>query len=180
MYLNILEGRKQRAVIVNETLVQRLNWKDPIRKRYQFGTVIGVIKDFNYFSLRREIQPMFITHTRERPQILNIKLRGDQVLTTLDYMRAKWKQVMPGSPVDISFLNQQLEQLYTNDIRQMKLIRLLSIVCILLCCLGLLGLTSYSTEVRTKEIAFLTALPQLESSRQKTSRYLEIRIILIT
>ncbi len=162
MGIKVLKGRNfnparvknpERLVIVNEALVRRMNWTDPIGKKYSRGEVIGVVKDFNFFSLHQEIQPMFITLPMGTPRFLTVKIAGQQLSQTLDFIKNKWQKMIKGSPIEYSFINQELDQLYRNDTRQLNLIRLFSYVAILICCLGLLGLTSYSTERRTKEVA---------------------------
>ncbi|GAG40973.1 unnamed protein product, partial [marine sediment metagenome] len=78
--------------------------------------------------------------------------------STVDFIKVKWKEMMAHYPLNLRFLDTGLEMRYENDIRQMKLTRLFSMVSILICCLGLLGLISFSTEQKTKEIAIRKVL----------------------
>lgn len=147
------ETRGHMHLIVNEALVKLLGWTDPIGKRTDWGTVIGVVNDFNYTTLHERIRPLFITLPRKTPPILNIRIRPGHTLAAIDHINSTWKKFFPSSPIYTMFLDREMEQMYQDDLRQMGLIRIFSLVCILICCLGLLGLTSYATEKRTKEIA---------------------------
>ena len=96
---------------------------------------------------------MFITLPMNTPRFLTVKIAGQQLSQILEFIKTKWQKMIVGSPMEYTFINQELDQLYRNDTRQLNLTRLFSYVAILICCLGLLGLTSYSTERRTGEVA---------------------------
>ena len=166
MGIDILEGRNfdsassnSKNVLVNQALVKTFKWKNPIGKRMGTeGRVIGVFKDFNYNSLHIEVHPMYIEYARGHPAYLTLKIAKNGFYSTVDFIKVKWKEMMAHYPLNLSFLDAGLERRYRNDIRQMKLTRLFSMVSILICCLGLLGLISFSTEQKTKEIAIRKVL----------------------
>jgi putative ABC transport system permease protein len=141
---------KDSVIIVNEKLVEFMGWDKPLGKKiigqigdrtYFTGKVIGVVKNFNIHSLHNEIEPM---HMRMQ-------------LETMKFLEKKWKEVSPYRPFVYSFLDEEFDRLYDADRQQNQLIIIFSIICILISCLGLLGLSSFNTSRRTKEIAIRKA-----------------------
>ena len=139
--------------IVNEALVKFFGWKDPIGKKTQYGQVIGVVKDFSYASARNEILPMFIIQSSQPLGVLNVRLKGDNIAQTMDFIKQKWMEFAPDYPINYSFLEQDLNVIYSTDETQKKLSSIFTYFCILISCFGLFGLTSYTTIQRTKEVA---------------------------
>ena len=144
--------------IVTENLVKDLGWKDAIGKRNQVGTVVGVVRNFHYSSLHRDVRPTYIVHPVETPQFLNVRLRGGRILETLEALRSKWAAFAPGYPFAYSFLDQRLARFYEADQKQQKLATLFSILCLLISFLGLFALASFHIEQRTKEIGIRKAI----------------------
>jgi putative ABC transport system permease protein len=147
------------AVIVNEKLVKDLGWKDPLGKKIdQFdffrAQVIGVVKDFHYRSLHNEIEPLLI---RMQPNFNNttmiLRIEGRNTIETMGFLENKWKEIEPGRPFEYRFLDEQFGRLYEEDQRQNALMKLFASVCVMISALGLLGLSSFNTIRRTKEIA---------------------------
>ncbi|MFC1897985.1 FtsX-like permease family protein [Candidatus Cloacimonadota bacterium] len=139
--------------IVNESLVDLFGWKDPIGKKTQYGQVVGVVKDFSYASARNEILPMFIIQSSRPLGVLNVRLKGNNISQTMDFIKQKWQEFAPDFPINYSFLEQDLNTIYQSDETQKKLSSIFTYFCILISCFGLFGLTSYSTIQRTKEVA---------------------------
>ena len=139
--------------LVNEAMVGRFGWEEPIGKRNQFGQVIGVVKNFSFDSARNDVRPLYIIQPRQTPGVLNVRLKGDNILQTMDFIKEKWKKFSPNVPLNYSFLDQDLRSIYEIDNTQKKLSSIFTYFCILISCFGLFGLTSYSTTQRTKEVA---------------------------
>jgi len=139
--------------IVNESLVKFFGWKDPIGKKTQYGQVVGVVKDFSYASARNEIKPMFIIQSSKPLGVLNVKIKGEDVSETMNFIKEKWQEFSPDFPINYSFLEQDLNTIYSSDETQKKLSSIFTYFCILISCFGLFGLTSYTTIQRTKEVA---------------------------
>ncbi|MCX6555915.1 MAG: ABC transporter permease [Candidatus Aminicenantes bacterium] len=144
--------------IVTENLVKALGWKDAIGKRNQVGTVVGVVRNFHYSPLHRDVRPTFIVQPREIPQYLNVRLRGGQIRETLAALGSQWKTFAPGYPFAYSFLDQRLARFYEQDQKQQKLAAIFSALCLLISCLGLFALASFHIEQRTKEIGIRKTL----------------------
>lgn len=172
MGLEIIAGRdfdksftsdRQEAVIVNETLVKFMGWDDPIGKRIkQFdffeGQVIGVVKDFHFLSLHNKIEPILIRMLRDSRGGLYVRLNGDNLLQTVGFLEEKWKELNPNRPFTYSFLDDQFDRQYNADRRQNRLVKFFSYICILISCLGLLGLSSFTSQRRIKEVAIRKVL----------------------
>ena len=150
-----------KAVIVNEKLVKTMGWDNPLGKRVIrrlpdktifSGKVIGVVKDFNFRSLHNEIEPMFVRMQQNIGGSMIVRFKGANTVKVMELLESKWKGVSPGRPFVYSFLDDEFDRLYDADRQQNQLITIFSYICILISCLGLLGLTSFNTSRRTKEI----------------------------
>ncbi len=155
------------AVLLNQTAAQLMGWADdPIGKRIlQPGfesdesithSVIGVVDDFHFESLREEIRPLIIQNTRHKEtngvQSVVIRIRTDDVAGTLQKIEESWKTMAPGHPLMCTFLRDDLDALYRADQKTVEIATGFSLLAILIGCLGLFGLTSFMAEQRTKEI----------------------------
>jgi putative ABC transport system permease protein len=148
-------------VILNETAVKQAGIKDPIGKSFTLwqtkGTIIGVVKDFNYASLKKPIEPAIFYYN---PECWGIYVKT----TTKDASKAIagatkiWKQYSSEFPFDYSFLEDDFNQMYKNDQRLGTLFNLFALVAILISCLGLFGLATYTANVKTKEIGIRKVL----------------------
>jgi putative ABC transport system permease protein len=148
------------SCIVNETAVRRMNLKDPLGKKiilfpgsqYQRSrTIIGVIPDYHTESLHTEIKP-FMLMLWEGGGKLCIRIKPDDIPSTLAFIQGKVRQIAPDDPFTYHFLDEQLASLYPTEQVTGKLMRYISSLAIFISCLGLLGLASFSVERRTKEI----------------------------
>ncbi len=144
--------------IVSEGLVRKLGWTDPIGKRCEYGTVIGVVRDFHFYPLQYELRPLFIVTPVDPAPFLNLRIRADRVRETLDRLRTRWQAIAPGRPFFYSFLDERLARFYADDERQQKLATMFSALCVLISGLGLFALASFHIEQRTKEIGIRRTL----------------------
>ncbi|UCE22022.1 MAG: ABC transporter permease [Candidatus Aminicenantes bacterium] len=176
----IVEGRdfnpsfstdRQKGIIVNETLVRFMDWDNPIGKRVAQGThtdgqVIGVVKDFHFASLHNKIEPMLfrmITRPEDNlpgsvPSKLMVRLKGQSLTETMEWMKDRWNQFNPNRPFVFSFMDESFDRLYDADRRQNRLVKIFSYICIIISLLGLLGLSSFTSLRRTKEVALRKVL----------------------
>lgn len=187
MEMQIVDGRDfdetiptdiTNGVLVNQAMVEIMGWSDPIGKKVQNAgpnapvtRVIGVIKDFHAFSLHVKVEPTLIfryerfgTVTQVQPSVV-IHAKGDALQETLNYLETRYAELDPSHPFEYGLLDNQAELLYKSDKKQSTLTAMLSYICILISCLGLLGLSSYTTATRIKEIGVRKVLgatvPQL-------------------
>ncbi len=150
------------AAVVNESMVRRMGWKDPIGKRIQFqgndtlpmAKVIGVVKDFHQQSLYEPISPLLFRPRFNNSQV-HVKLQLQdvselpQVITTVE---KAWTDIFPSTPFEYQFVDEAFMELYEADQIRAQIFTLFSILMIFIACLGLLGLASFTAEQRTKEI----------------------------
>ena len=144
--------------ILNESAARELGWKpkDAVGKKMYLdnsrpGYVTGVVKDFNFESLRSPIKP-FVLFPEIRTGRLLIKLAGHHVQQTISFLASKWKELVPDRPFEYHFLDEDYDDLYQSEIRLGKVMNLFASIGILLACFGLFGLSSYAIQQRTKEI----------------------------
>ena len=154
--------------IVNEALVRKMGWTEPLGKRLQIvaqsGRVIGVVRDFNFKSLHTLIEPFAMYPMNQdysavppinRPffqQQLVLNISPDDVGGTLAFVEKAMAQIDPKHPFEFTFLDEQLDALYKSEQQLMKLIGIFAAICIFIACLGLFGLAAFATEQRTREI----------------------------
>ncbi len=146
------------SVVINETMARLLGWANPIgHKIKMIGTgrtfsVAGVVKDFNYFSLRNRIDPLVMWLDPGRCPYLLIRTTSKDRQATISFIRNTWRSVLPNHPFEFGFLSDYLNKQYGNEREDEHLLILFSLVAVFVACLGLFGLTLHTTEQRIKEI----------------------------
>lgn len=151
------------AFIINETAAKALGWDDPIGKQLNYGDfikgpVIGVVKDFNFESLHHKIKPLVMMHTRWISSHIAIRLQAGEVNNTINSIQNLWKEFVPASPFDYTFLDENYRELYEKEQRMGQIFIVFSALAIFIACLGLLGLSAYIAAQRTKEIGIRKVL----------------------
>ncbi|MEQ8629205.1 ABC transporter permease [Ekhidna sp.] len=146
------------GVLVNEAMVERFGWDNPIGKRFQFDQdstvfhkVIGVIKDFHHRSLYNPIESFMIFPNMNNRQAM-VKISGD-LEDGLDHIKATWNELFPNMPFEYQFLDQNFMRDYESDQLRGRLFLGFALMMIIISGLGLLGLASFTAEQRTKEIS---------------------------
>jgi putative ABC transport system permease protein len=157
------------AVIINETLRNKLGWIEPIGKKIlpsnneeiqgktEFN-VIGVVADFNFQSLHEAVDPIMIHLLNSPPQLILIRINGEQEGETLRQISQVWSRLNPDHPFDYEFLNDFFDSFYYSEKRIGKLLVYLTLFAIFIASIGLLGLSSFTAEQRTKEIGIRKVL----------------------
>lgn len=146
------------AVLVNESMVSRMGWKDPLGKKFAIDgnaefkrQVVGVIKDYNQASLYDPIEPLMILLSTN-PQNVFVRLAPGDPRVSMESLEREWKSVFPTQPFQYNFLDADLDSQYQADKKRSQIFTAFSGLTIVIACLGLLGLAAYTTEQRTKEI----------------------------
>ncbi len=114
--------------------------------------MVGVVQDFNISSLHNPIEPTIIIPNPSAGDTFYARLRGENLPETMEHIREKWAAYDPNHPFEYSFLDERFDELYRADERQSTLISVLSGICLLISLLGILGLSAFTAEQRTKEI----------------------------
>ncbi len=116
------------------------------------------MKDFNFISLHRNIEPLTLPFEASASRYLSIKVKPENVGQTVVEVEQIWKKVAPHRPFLYSFLNEDFDKQYQADFRFKKIFSAFSILAILIASLGLFGLANYTAEIRTKEIGIRKVL----------------------
>lgn len=179
LQIKVKEGRnfsmdrpsdKVGAILVNEALVKELGWGNVLGKTVVAGadekgniikqTIIGVVKDFNTYSLQHKIAPtVFALPTKiEDNDNLYIRLKGDDIHTALAFIKSIYSQFDDENLPDFRFLDKNFAAQYQTEEKQGSMLLLFTILTISIACLGLFGLATFASEQRTKEIGIRKVL----------------------
>ena len=150
------------AVLVNESMVKRMAWENPLGKKFIFlggdpqgsaieKRVVGVVKDYHQNSLYDAIEPLMIVLDDNQNFVFVRTTEGD-VRQSLAAVENGWKETFPNSIFEYNFLDQDFNSQYKADEKRSQIFTAFSGLTILIACLGLLGLSAFTTEQRTKEI----------------------------
>jgi putative ABC transport system permease protein len=149
--------------ILNESAVRKIGWtpEEAIGKRMSkgdAGIVVGVVRDFNFTSMREPIGPLILFPDTGYVHYLLVRISGGQLPAQLDRMQTTWKSIIPDRPFSYHFLDDDYDRLYQAEQRTGQLFAFFSGLAIFLALLGLFGLAAISTVQRTKEIGIRKVL----------------------
>ncbi|MBO6585346.1 MAG: ABC transporter permease [Gracilimonas sp.] len=183
--LEIIAGRSfsrdfstdaEKSVLINRKMLTQLDAETPEQALgetiYHYPpsgdreafTIIGVLEDFNYTSLKKEIEPLILRLVEGTRPILGyiehtaVEIAPGDVTGALEHLEKSWKEVNPIDPFEYRFLDERLAEIYETETTMSSLSTSFSILCILIACLGLLGLASYSAQLRKQEIGIRKSL----------------------
>ncbi|MCK5146282.1 ABC transporter permease [bacterium] len=169
--LELIEGRNfsktystdaSQAFILNESAAKLSGWKNPIGKKYSLqlrdGIVIGVIKDFHNTSLRLKVKPMALMLNNWPSGDWAIKISSDNIAESMAFIGKKFKEFSPDYPFNYSFLDDKVNSIYKSEQKLGQIFSYFTFIAIIISCLGLFGLISYTAEQRTKEIGIRKVL----------------------
>lgn len=162
-------GASRQKVLVNEELLTYMDWKDAPGKLLKWGydedgvelyemEVIGVVENFNSHSLHDAIEPTVILLQEDNYGVMHIRVDSEDLVSTVNKIEKIWSRADPKNPFQFSFLNKDLMKLYENEHRQSRLILYLTYLAIFISFLGLTGLASFTTNLRTREIGIRKVL----------------------
>ncbi len=162
----------EEAFIFNEAAARAIGCSSPeeaVGKRMNSGfgrdgNIIGVVKDFNYRSLERNIEPLVLTIRPGNFGYLTLKLKTDDIASTMDFVNEKWSSLYPDKPIVYFFLDDDFNRQYSAEERISTVFRVFTILAIFIACLGLFGLALFTAEQRTKEIGIRKTLGASVSS----------------
>jgi putative ABC transport system permease protein len=159
------------AVLINETLLNMLDWDDPIGKTIvtdrtdsSILQVVGVLKDFHSQSLHQQIKPIMIKFLRDPPRFILVKIRTHDSQALMPKLQIAWEKVNPEIPFDYHFIDERISQFYDYEKKMGIILVYFTIFALFIASLGLFGLASFMAEQRTKEIGIRKAMGS--SSRQ--------------
>jgi putative ABC transport system permease protein len=147
--------------ILNETAVKLTGIKDPIGKRFKLhdlnGTIIGVVKDFHFASLKQTIEPAIFTYSPSSWQMY-IKTTGKDAPAAIKLVGKYWKQYNSAFPYDYNFLEDTYNDMYKSEQQTSTLFNIFAGIAVFISCLGLFGLATYTAQVKIKEIGIRKVL----------------------
>lgn len=165
---NFIKGAKSDLgnVIINEVALKNYGWDDPyeaqiLRGDSTSGYVIGVIRDFYSRSLHNKINPVVIFNNPDEAKFICLKLASDIRSVGNEVIKLAtnlWEEISPSFPIEYGFLEENLDNLYSEERKYEKILIYFSILAILIACLGVFGMASFMTEKRTKEIGIRKVL----------------------
>ena len=155
----------ENAFLLNETAVFNLGWSSPknalgkkITRGRKKGKVIGVIKDFHFESLHKEISPLLIYFEPDDFEYLSLRIAPGNIPGTISFIESKWKKLLPGEPFNFFFLDDDFDRQYRAEEKVQNIFRSFTIIAIVIACLGLFGLAAFTTQQRFKEIGIRKVL----------------------
>lgn len=148
------------SILVNEAMVKHFGWKEAIGKRVKFPgdtssnylEVVGVVKDFNQESLYNPIAPLLLFYG-PNGNMIQLKMSTGNLKTSIARIGNTWKKYFPNLPFEYKFLDDDFNSQYAADQKRGKIFAAFSLLTIMITCLGLLGLTAFTTQQRQKEIS---------------------------
>lgn len=165
--MEIVEGRgfssamptDSTAYLINETAAAQLSWEQPVGQQLAMpavgrepGPIIGIVKDFHFHSLHEPITPLYFFLEKTWFSQFNVKLDANRIDETLASIEDKWSDFEPDYPFRYTFFDQSFASLHAAEASTAQMIKWFTFLAIFITCLGLFGLSAYTSERRTKEI----------------------------
>ncbi|MTI29377.1 ABC transporter permease, partial [Xanthovirga aplysinae] len=145
------------SIVINESVAKKLGYKDPIGEKIlnksdnNWYTIIGVVKNFNFESLREDIGPLAMRLENHNAAI-TFRFEAKKAAEAIDLLKNQWDKMAFGQPFNYSFLDDRFENMYQQEQKTGEILAVFSILAIFIACLGLFGLAAFTAEQRKKEI----------------------------
>jgi len=160
---NLVHGEAAQNILVNEAMAKRFGFKQPSEivgelLETKWGgeqwKVVGVVKDFRYRHLinQHEIKPLMVRNQPDQFKYLNVKVSSNELMSTVAGLEAKWKKIDPIHPFKYEFLDQQLQATHRAIFDVVSIFGFIAFLAVVIACLGLLGMATYTAERKTKEV----------------------------
>ncbi len=153
------------AFLINESAQKAIGWDDPVGREFgrthngeAMGRIVGVLKDFHMHSFHLPIMPLYLFLDPARSNRISIRIRGGNIPETLAFVRKTWERFAPEYPFEFSFFDEIFDRAYRVERRLGTMFSAFAALTILIACLGLFGLASFTAEQKTKEIGIRKVL----------------------
>ena len=167
--LELIKGRsfsrefnEERSMIITENLARQLKWENPLGKKIKLGDyngiVIGVVKHFHFKHVFHKKMPALLYFQNRWPNYMLIRMAPGTEAIVNEYLKQEWNTIMPEFPLESEKLEDYFKWVFNSTVKGREFIGSFSIWAIFISCVGLLGLVSYTTERRTKEIGIRKVL----------------------
>jgi len=151
--------------VINETAAESYGWttEEAVGKELQVigglqGRVIGVVRDFHFTTLQQEINPVVMILTRGPSNFVSLKISTEAVSGTIDFINNKWSEYEPAREFNYFFIDDAFAAMYMSEELLSELLTLFAFFAVVVACLGLFGLASFTAQQRTKEIGMRKVL----------------------
>jgi putative ABC transport system permease protein len=156
-------GTDSANFLVNESMVAKMGYQNPIGKRLSWGNeegmIIGVLKDFHFYSMHRAIDPMVIRlNEKQKFGTVLVRIEAGKTKEALAELEKLSKVINPKTPFTYQFADEQYARLYNNEQLMSRLANWFAFIAIFISCMGLFGLATFTAEQRTKEIGIRKVL----------------------
>ena len=162
--IELIEGRTfskeystdDSAYVINEAMAKELGWNNPIGKkiaRNGWKHVIGVVQDFHFQNVRREIKPLILGYARlDEHDFVHVKLNTSSYQTSIENIESVYKRLLPDEPFNYEFYKNHLKDNYSELRKSIRIMSIFAIMAIIIACMGLYGLAMFTVEKRQREI----------------------------
>ncbi len=154
--------------LINEEMARIMGGGSMVGKRLDFvgvkGTIVGVMKDFHFAKMYLEIPPLALYIYKPHISNVVIRIAPGNIPQTMDALQEKWASIAPNHPFDYKFVDEEYDKLYRSEERMFDLIKYFSILAIVIACLGLFGLASFTAEQKKKELGIRKVLGATEAN----------------
>jgi putative ABC transport system permease protein len=181
-----LEGRGNTHFVINETAAKRFGWEgNAVGQKLGFfhqetpGEVIGVVRDFNFFSLHNPIEPLVFVFNEGSGNRILARFGANAEAEAMAHIQSVWDEVLPDYPLEYTFLNEQLREQYDADQNQNQLITIMTVLCIIISLIGLSGLSAFNVSQRSKEIGVRKVLGAMSGQIVRLVFSSTLRLILL-
>uniref|UniRef100_UPI00359435E3 ABC transporter permease n=1 Tax=Aquiflexum sp. TaxID=1872584 RepID=UPI00359435E3 len=144
------------SVVLNESAIVQLEWEEPIGKWIELNgqkyTVIGLVKDFHFESLHREIPPTIFIPSTDWLNFAYIRIGNENMQTSLKHIEKVYSGYVPNRDFSYTFMNEDMEQQYLAEEKFAQIFSIFTVLAIVIACLGTFGLISFAAERKSKEI----------------------------
>ncbi len=158
--IELIEGRNftgnvktdKDKFLLNETAAREIFNGNAVGEKIFDGEVIGVVKDYSFETLHKNIEPLAILLEAEYASMINIRIDSDNWTKVINEINGIWEDFSPNFPFELNFVDKYLQSKYKKEIEFSRLFILFSIISILIACLGIIGLISFTIQRKSKEI----------------------------
>ncbi len=154
--------------LINEEMARIMGGGSMVGKRLDFvgvkGTIVGVMKDFHFTKLNLAIPPLALYVYKPYNRNVILRISPENIPQTMDALEGKWAEIAPNHPFNYKFVDEEYDKLYKSEERMFDLIKYFSVLAIVIACLGLFGLSSFTAEQKKKELGIRKVLGATEAN----------------
>ena len=178
-------GDEYSGLIINERFKEAAGWEQAVGKTMDFGGrgdhVVGVVKDFHFQSLKREIEPLVLYLAPKQASFVLVKFATDEVSGTMAGLAAVMKEFSPDFPFEYRFLDEAYASMYRTEVRFGRIFEGFAVLAILIACLGLFALSAFMADQRRNELGVRKALgaTQFDIIRELSGDFLRLILVAI-